>query len=81
MNDVQESGRIMRRNKLHTNRKDSYSGDVLDYIVILEFFEKTDLTDSGAWNTLIFGFEPDLLQGHDLARTYVASFVHNTVGP
>lgn len=47
---------------------------------VLELFQKTDLSDGGARHTLIFGIEPNPLEGHDLACFSVLRLVHDTVG-
>ena len=57
------------------------STDSLDDVIILQFLEQTDLSNSGARHALVFCFEPDLLQSDDLIVAGVACFVDDPVCP
>jgi hypothetical protein len=52
-----------------------------DNVGIPHFLEERDFANSGAWNTFIFSFEADFLQGDNSAAIgEVSSFVDNTIG-
>lgn len=52
----------------------------LDNVGVLHFFEKRDLADGGTGNTLIFGFQSDLLEGNNSVRMgQLAGLVDDTV--
>lgn len=50
-------------------------------IGVLHLFEEGDLANGGTWDTLIFGFETDLLESDDtIGMVELAGLVDNTVG-
>lgn len=55
------------------------SRDVLDDVIVLQFLEKTNLADSCAGNSFVFGFEPDLLESDHLAGSSISRFVNDAI--
>lgn len=55
------------------------AGIAPDYVLILELLEQADFANGGARDTLIFCFQPNLLEGDDLVRGYISGLVHDTV--
>ena len=51
----------------------NHNGNILDYIVVLEFFHEGDLADSSGRGAF-FGVEVDFFQGDELAGLAVAAF-------
>lgn len=48
---------------------------------VVHFFQERDLANGGGWDTLIFGFEADFLEGYNAAAVQeVAGFVDDSVG-
>lgn len=54
--------------------------DIPNNIIVLEFFQETDLTDGGTWNALVLGFEADLLERYDLFCVDVPRLIYDTIG-
>jgi hypothetical protein len=62
VNDVEQPVAIRE------SRRAAYAGGMeiaLHYVFVFELFEQTNFSNGGAWNTFIFCFQPDLLEGDD----------------
>jgi hypothetical protein len=49
------------------------------HVVVLQGFQQRDLTECGTWDALVFEFQANSLQCHDLLRLAIARLVHDTV--
>lgn len=81
MHDVEQPGGARERghgfdiDDIQDNARRNAPNDV----IILQLLEQTDLPDGRAWHTFVLSFEPNLLQGHNLAGVVVLGLVYDTI--
>ena len=49
------------------------------HVIILELLEQADFSNGSAWDTFVFCFQSNLLEGNDFVGGHIAGLVHNAV--
>ena len=62
---------------MHVGRE--RANDLPDDVIVLEFFQQTNLANGGTWDTFVLCFESYFLECNDLVSCHVPRLVHDAI--